>query len=107
MEKVPPHAANKFADFQHDPTIFEKDPFHTALALADLIGDSEAIVGHRVVRLEPDVHPAPGRHVFGWDVAAAVSPDERRVGTAAVSDLHEIVPGLDKRAFSKGCQIMI
>ena len=56
-------------------------------------------MGHRVIRLEPDVHSAPGRHVFGWKVAAAVSSDERRVGTAAVSDLHEIVP--EAMSFSK------
>ena len=61
-------------------------------SLTDLIRDSEAIMSNRVVRLEPDVHPAAGGHVLGWEVAAAVPPDEGRVGSAAVSDLNEIIP---------------
>ena len=43
--------------------IFFKGTFHTmdtCIHFTDLIGDSEAVVGHGVVRLEPDVHPAPG-----------------------------------------------
>ena len=69
-------------------------------SFTNLVGDPEAVVGDRVVRLEPDVDPAAGGHVLWREVGAAVPPHQRGVGGAAVTDLHEIV-STDQSVFDK------